>query len=211
MRGMARASEERIRERRGEILGACERLYRERSFKEVTIKEISKETSFSRPSIYNYFETREEIFLALLQREYESWTEGLRRICGGEELSREELSEGISRSLSERELLLRIQAMNLYEIEEHSREERLEDYKRVYLSAVEEIRRCLRRTKPPLSEEEMRDFIYAFFPFMYGIYPYVHPTCKQCRAMDRVGISHPETDIYTICRRFLRRMLGRRS
>ena len=57
----------------------------------------------------------------------------------------------------------------------------------------------------------MRDFIYAFFPFMYGIYPYVHPTCKQCRAMDRVGISHPETDIYTICRRFLRRMLGRRS
>ena len=149
---MARASEERIRERRGEILGACERLYRERPFKEVTIKEISKETSFSRPSIYNYFETREEIFLALLQREYESWTEGLRRICGGEELSREELSEGISRSLSERELLLRIQAMNLYEIEENSRPERLTEFKRTYRKAVEALDACLTKFFPRPTE-----------------------------------------------------------
>ena len=56
--------------RRAEILNACDRLYREKGFREITIKDISQETSFSRPSIYNYFETKEEIFLGLLTREY---------------------------------------------------------------------------------------------------------------------------------------------
>ena len=34
-------------------------------------------TSFSRPTIYNYLETKEEIFMALFQREYDRWNEDL--------------------------------------------------------------------------------------------------------------------------------------
>ena len=59
--------------RREEIVNACEKLYQTMSFKEITIKEIGNATSFTRTSIYNYFQTKEEIFLALLQREYELW------------------------------------------------------------------------------------------------------------------------------------------
>ncbi|MBQ7671297.1 MAG: TetR/AcrR family transcriptional regulator, partial [Clostridia bacterium] len=51
--------------REEEILNACEKLYERMNFKEITIKEIGAETSFSRPSIYNYFQTKEEIFLKL--------------------------------------------------------------------------------------------------------------------------------------------------
>lgn len=69
---MPKGSPELTRARREEIINACEKLYEVMSFKEVTIKEISKYTSFTRPSIYNYFSTREDIFLALLQREYEA-------------------------------------------------------------------------------------------------------------------------------------------
>ena len=69
---MPKGSPELTRARREEIINACEKLYEVMSFKEVTIKEISKYTSFTRPSIYNYFSTREDIFLALLQREYDS-------------------------------------------------------------------------------------------------------------------------------------------
>ena len=69
-----------IAERREEIVNACEQLYQTRSFKEITLKEIGKVTSFSRPTIYNYFQTREEIFLALFQREYDRWNEELEAI-----------------------------------------------------------------------------------------------------------------------------------
>ena len=44
--------------RRSEIVRACRELYQTMSFKDITIKEISEYTSFSRPSIYNYFATK---------------------------------------------------------------------------------------------------------------------------------------------------------
>ena len=57
---MARyASEELKGARREEIINACEKLYQTLSFKEITMKEISVDTSFTRPSIYNYFQTKE--------------------------------------------------------------------------------------------------------------------------------------------------------
>ena len=81
-------SEELTRARREEIISACADLYETMSFKEITLKEISQKTTFTRTSIYNYFQTKEEIFLALLQREYEAWIKDLERIaCKQENLS----------------------------------------------------------------------------------------------------------------------------
>ena len=68
---MRKGTPEQIAQRREEIINACEQLYQTTSFREITLKEIGKITSFSRPTIYNYFETKEEIFLALFKRE--SW------------------------------------------------------------------------------------------------------------------------------------------
>ena len=77
---MLKGTPELIANRRSEIISACEKLYETMSFKDITFGEISKETSFSRPSIYNYFETKEEIFLAIMKREYDLWNSDLRRI-----------------------------------------------------------------------------------------------------------------------------------
>lgn len=54
--------------RREEIVNACETLYKTKSFKDITIKDIGGATTFTRTSVYNYFETKEEIFLALITR-----------------------------------------------------------------------------------------------------------------------------------------------
>ena len=45
---MPACSEELSRARREEIINACAELYRTMSFKEVTIKEIGRRTSFTR-------------------------------------------------------------------------------------------------------------------------------------------------------------------
>ena len=80
---MPRGSEELTNARKAEIVNACAVLYETRSFKEITLKEIGEKTSFTRTSIYNYFQTKEEIFLALFQREYEAWIEDLDALrCG---------------------------------------------------------------------------------------------------------------------------------
>ena len=86
---MPKGSKELTVSRKEEIITACEELYKTMSFKEITIKEIGNATSFTLTSIYNYFQTKEEIFLALLQREYELWPghtiEDIKKLCKGAE------------------------------------------------------------------------------------------------------------------------------
>ena len=105
---MARETQTLIAARREEIINACERLYQTISFREITLKEIGNVTSFSRPTIYNYFETKEEIFLALFAREYLRWNEVLIRILNeNDSLTGNELSAKIADSLSDRVQLLK--------------------------------------------------------------------------------------------------------
>ena len=74
---MPKGSDALIASRKEEIVSACAQLYENMGFKEITLGDIGKRTSFTRTSIYNYFQTKEEIFLALLQREYEAWISDL--------------------------------------------------------------------------------------------------------------------------------------
>ena len=97
---MPKGSAELTTARREEILAACRKLYETMSFKEITLKEIGQQTSFTRTSIYNYFETKEEIFLALFQREYELFARELDDLClSRESLSPEELASELAHAL----------------------------------------------------------------------------------------------------------------
>ena len=110
---MFKAAPELVAQRREEIINACEQLYQSMSFREITLKEIGKATSFSRPTIYNYFETKEEIFLALFEREYERWNDALQHILDdNEQLSGQELAEKIARSLESKMQLLKLLSMS---------------------------------------------------------------------------------------------------
>ena len=85
---MPKGSEELTNARKDEIINACARLYEEKSFREISIRDIGAITSFTRTSIYNYFQTKEEIFLSLLEKEYGAWKDELESILNGEELDR---------------------------------------------------------------------------------------------------------------------------
>ena len=205
---MPRGSVQLTENRKEEIIDACDKLYQSMNYNEITIKEISRETSFSRPSIYNYFETKEEIFLALLTREYSAWASDLQRIANeGRSGDLPSFADRIAKSVAKRTTLLKIQAMNLYEIEDHSRLERLVEYKKVFLHTMEAFRACLKGSFPAMTEEEIEHLRYGFFPFMYGIYPYAFPSEKQCQAMDMVGITYTRTTVFDMVYQFIIRFL----
>lgn len=204
---MAVENKETIDKRREEIMDACEKLYETMGFQSINIKVISTETSFSRPSIYNYFQTKEEIFLGLLTREYMKWNEALKNIIGrNSDMDKDSLAQAIAKSMEERKTLLKISAMNLYEIEENSRTELLVEYKKAFKDSVELFNECLKKHLG-LSEEKSEQIRYAFFPYMYGIYPYSYPTDKQISAMDEVKLSHMDTTIYEMTYQFLKLIL----
>lgn len=196
---MPKGSPELVSARKEEIIAACETLYQTMGFREITIKEIADYTSFSRPSIYNYFETKEEIFLAILQKEYECWIDDLDVVrCGHDNLTRAELAEALARTLEKREQLLKLMSMNHYDMEANSRMERLTEFKRAYGGSLRAVERLLEKFCPEMSAQGRKEFLYAFFPFIYGIYPYAVVTDKQREAMEKAEVGYVYHSIYEI-------------
>lgn len=196
-----------VEKRREEIVDACETLYQTHGFKEITIKDISKVTSFSRPTIYNYFETKEEIFLALYQREYERWNADLLEIRKEESLTKEELAKRIAVSLEKREQLLKLLSMNNYDMEANSRTEFLTKFKEAYGASLEGMDEILQKFLPEKSVAERQEFRYIFFPFMFGIYPYAKVTEKQKVAMEEARVPFVYSTIYEVVYSCLMKLL----
>lgn len=188
-----------IDKRREEIIEACERLYNIKSFKEISIKSIGEETTFSRTSIYNYFNTKEEIFLAFLKKEYDKWIEDLNKIYeDNNKLEKEIFADKLARTIAKRKNLLKLVSMNMYEIEENSKLEELIEFKKSYGLAVKTVRKCIDKFFENMKIEDRDKFIYLFFPFMYGIYPYTESTEKQKEAMKIANVEVKYLSIYEI-------------
>ena len=205
---MPKGSPELTEARREEIINACERLYQTMSFKEITIKEIGNVTSFTRTSIYNYFQTKEEIFLALLQREYELWISSLKeKMEEAVDMTKDEFADMLAHSLEDRAQLLKIMSMNHYDMETGSRPERLAAFKVVYGEAIRTVRSGLDRYFPDMPVSGKQDFIYTFFPFMFGIYPYTFVTEKQRTAMEEADVNYVFMTIYEITFNCVKRLL----
>ena len=189
-------------------MGACRRLYQTMSFKDVTIKEIGAVTSFTRTSIYTYFQTKEEIFLALFEQEYRDWTADLNAIVDGTPIHRKQLAEELARSLEKRALMLKLLAVNLYEMEENSRPERLVAFKRAYGASVDSLRAILEKAFPELPGRQRQALLLTILQFLHGVYPYAFATEKQKKAMDEAGVFHEPHTIYELVRAGLSQLFG---
>ena len=205
-----KVSKETVEKRPYEIIAACRKLYDRRPMKDITMKDISLEADVSRPTIYNYFKTKEEIFLALLEDEYRLWGKALENILGGKDgLSPMDFADAIAASLEGRDRLLKILSLNLYEIEDNSSLECLISFKKQFQSVSEYLKTALGKFFPTLSQAERHDFVYELFFFMYGIYPYIHPTDKQQAAMKAVGMEASNTTATEMTRKYIMDLLDK--
>ena len=183
--------------RRSEIVRACRELYQTMSFKDITIKEISEYTSFSRPSIYNYFATKESIFLEIFRAEYALWCDDMDAIIKQhKKLNVPEFSSKLAQTLENRPVLLKLLSMNLYDLEENCSLDDLTVFKQEYRRALDTVERLLTTYFPQMDKSARDRFIYIFFPFMFGLYPYANVTKKQKQAMIAAGIKFPTQRVY---------------
>ena len=206
---MPKGSEELINARKEEIVNACAGLYETMGFKEITIRDIGANTTFTRTSIYNYFQTKEEIFLALLSREHEAWIADLEDILRkNEALSASDFAELLARTLEKRGCMLKLMSMNLYDMEGNSRLENLVAFKKVYAGAIRALTCCLEKFFPAMTVNDIQDFLYALFPFLFGVYPYTSHTDKQRAAMELAHVNYVHYSVYEIVKSFVAKMLA---
>ena len=205
---MSRGSPKLTEARKEEILNACALLYETKGFKEITLKEIGAATTLTRTGIYLYFQTKEEIFLELLAREYDAWVLEMRDVMEHKaRLGRDEVASVLARTLTNHPRLLRLLSMNLYEMEANSRPERLTAFKLSFGASLETVEQLVRKYIPEMNDSDRQRFLYAFFPFIYGIYPYTDVTPKQQAAMREAGIPYVYQSAYELTYRCLKKLL----
>ena len=187
---MGRISKEESLRRLEEILDIAQVLYQEMPFKEINVKEIGNRLSFTRTAIYTYFDNKEEIFLALLQREYLKWEKDLQMILDMQHLSITQFAREMALSLEKRLLLLKILAVDIASLDAGSRMEALIAFKKVYGRSLDLVGEILKKHFPERSKADHQEFLFAFFPFLYGVYPYTEVTDKQKLAMAEANVPY---------------------
>ena len=137
--------------------------------------------------------------MALLQGEYDLWVEELTALeKNNDALTREEFADKLAKSLENRLQLLKLMSMNHFDMEMNSRLENLIEFKKSYGNSLNAVKRCLDKFFPTMTALDKENFLYAFFPFVYGIYPYAVVTDAQKQALKAADINFSYHTIYEL-------------
>ena len=82
------------------------------------------------------------------------------------------------------------------------------EFKKAYGRSLAEVRNGLDRFFPHMTAQDKQDFIFSFFPFMFGIYPYTVVSDKQKEAMKQAGVNYVYMSIYEITFSEVKKLLG---
>ena len=124
-----------------------------------------------------------------------------------ETMTRDDVAQALARTLTDRPRLLRLLSMNLYDMEANSRPERLAEFKVAFGASLKTVERMLEKFVPEMDASARQRFLYAFFPFIYGIYPYTTVTEKQQIAMEQAGIPYVYQSAFDLTYSFLQKLL----
>lgn len=196
-------TEEQVADRRREILEAAADLYVSQGYDAVTFKAIGARTSITRPSLYNYYRSREEVLLDLLRQDYADWYADLQQAFAGAPAGgRPEFCRRLTDTLVRHQLMLQLLSINLRAIESESRPEMLVGFKRICLEAMGYLGGILAQWFPAAGAAAREGFFDSFSVLLLGIYPHTHHTERQLSAMREVGFTVSQ-DFAGVCYRTL--------
>jgi AcrR family transcriptional regulator len=193
-------TDDQIEKRHSEILEACAEIYKEGGADSVTFKAISERTSFSRPTIYNYYCCKDEIILDLLTRRCEEYNSDLAaRFDRVNKMTADDFCSAIAECYAAHSDMLDLMTSDLNAIENNSRMECLTAMKQTMKVSFDIVGAALEKFFPASPQAEKDRFIFTHFAFVYGAYSISNPTEKQLQAMETVCF--PQSEPFdVICR-----------
>lgn len=181
---------EDIEIRRNDILSACETLFETMDYQDINLKNIAERTELSRPSLYNYFSTKEEIFLALTYRYLASLTEDIsRKVLDGKH-DRKALATLFTDILLKHFKLIEIISVHMTDIERHTTLESLVRFKKKFKEFVLVLKKAMKFQFGQATDEQLDFFWESFTASLFGIYPLTSPSAIQRKAMKAADVAH---------------------
>jgi AcrR family transcriptional regulator len=195
-------TQEQIASRQEEIINACDVLFSANGYEAVNFKAISEMTLLTRPSIYNYYKTKDEVLLDLLKREMLHWqTCFISAVDANAEMTKEQYSTCLTEVLSSHDKMLKLLSILFTFLEKNSGVEKLADFKKEVMKVFDIVMASLDKYFSNATVENKAIFVSAFFAYIIGLYPLSHLSQKQLEAMQRAGIDFTAPDFQHMCYR----------
>ena len=196
---------DQIEQRKEAILAAALDLFREKGLENVTLSDIASKVGTATSNLYRYFESREHIYLRVLQRLGAKWEKklypSLERLKG----------RGIPAKVAD----LIVEAyMNVREYGELSTvvnsvlEKQLTpplvaDFRSVFLERRKRLASALASALPNTTAEQLLPLTFHIFVHVPGLWPFCHPNPASKKMLAEPQFAHLNFDFKTEMSRYL--------
>ncbi|MET1074258.1 MAG: TetR family transcriptional regulator [Umezawaea sp.] len=186
---------EQVRARRTAILETASAMLRERPVAEISLRELSDRVGLAKSNVLRYFDSREAIFLEILDRNWQEWLDGLdadlrdlptptatpyaREIAVG---------TAIATSLTAEPLLCELISTTVAVLERNISVEFARVFKRRVLANTNRLAALVAREVPGLGDAQVAHFAGAVFVLVAGLWPCSNPTEAVATAMAELGL-----------------------
>lgn len=182
-------SEEQKQSREAQILIAAGVLFRQQDFKEVTLVMIAKAAGFTRSNIYRYFRSKEEIFLVIMEREFELFAKQFTKaLKSHDNQGPEDLVQILVGNLLKQDTLLELLPIMTSSLERYSGKDQVLTFKQALYGSVGSMVVAIKQAFPDLSESAIMDILMGFIALSAGLYPLTKLTPVHREIRDE----HPE-------------------
>lgn len=177
-------NDEQVANRQEEIINACYSLYKNGKYDDITFGKISEMTSISRPSIYNYYISREEILLDVLEKEYFKWYENFKnKFNENIRLNKKDLCDLLIKSFDGFDMFLKLLSIQYSIIEKNCSFEKLTQFKMNTQSVMNSLENVVSKTFSRSNPENRTTFVLSIFSVVGSLYEMCNPNETQIKAM----------------------------
>lgn len=182
--------------RRQQILDTAWSLFQEKDYEHVTIIDVAKGAGLAKGTVYLYFKTKEELFLAILSEQFENWFEeidGALQI-GDDPLTAPALANMLTETLDKRPLLTRLFALLHPILERNIKPAAALQFKRMLLGRVSQTGALLETRLPFLQKGQGVQLQMQIYAIILGLQQMADPAPVVCGLIEE----HPEITTMTV-------------
>ena len=183
--------------RRAAILDAGRAMLAEKSVSDISLRELSDRVGLAKSNVLRYFDSREAIFLELLDAECQSWLTRLDNALGKPQPGKSghaneiRVATAIADTLADAPLLCELLAAMAGVLERNISADCARDFKARAVGNIEALARLVARHLPRLAPDGVALFAEGALMLAAGMYPFSIPTEPVRQAMTEMGMSDP--------------------
>ena len=162
-------SEAERQHKKHQIMRAAAQMLELKDYDDVAVREIAEQLDFSKGTLYNFFSSKEEIFLELYKSELEAWLEELVEILTSKTSLPDALTTLVAKHC-QRRLFTKLMACLNTVLEINLDSTLLKDFKFYLLHHVQDVAQKLAICGSPIRPEDFPEFIIHYTAHFNGIY-----------------------------------------